>query len=194
MGPATITITRFLHWHLSPMLAALGQGRWAIHAALGPSSRKSWPHQRWWGGRGIQPDPPLAHHDLCCPPQPAAGNRTCWGEANINTSLGSHSSHGTAWADGSPRYCEDFNTPSETSPCWTADPSLSQSKALVIVSPKEILFLYYFYSVLFLSSCPKFNKTTSKSLQVLASIEEPRRTVWKKQRKTTEVMTREEFS
>lgn len=193
MGPATITITRFLHWHLSPMLAALGQGRWAIHAALGPSSRKSWPHQRWWGGRGIQQDPPLAHHDLCCPPQPAAGNRTCWGRPTLTHLWGLTPVMGLL-GQMAVQGIEDFNTPSETSHCWTADPSLSQSQALVIVSPKEILFLYYFYSVLFLSSCPKFNKTTSESLQVLASIEEPRRTVWKKQRKTTKVMTREEFS
>lgn len=190
MGPATITSTWLLHWHLSSMLAALGRGKWAIHAALGPSSGKPWPHQRWWGGRGIQQDPPIAHHNLCCPPQPAAGTRPCWGEANkIHTSLGSNSSHRIVCASCSPRCCEDSNTTSEMSCCWTAEPSLSQSQALVVVFPKEILFPYYFYS-----SYPKFRKTTSKSLQVIAYIKEPRRTLWKKQRKITRVMTREEFS
>lgn len=190
MGPATITSSWLLQCHLSPMLAALGQGKWAIHAALGPSSGKPGPLQRWWGGRGIRQDPPIAHPDLCCPPQPAAGTRPHWGEANsIYTSLEYSSSHGTVCVGGSPRGWEDFSTLSKMSSCWTVEPSLSQSQALVIVSSKEILFPYYFYSF-----CPIFKKTTSKSLQVIAYIKEPRRTVWKKQRKTSRVMTREEFS
>lgn len=129
--------------------------------------------------------PSFAQHDLCCPPQPAAGTRPRWGEPTVFTHLWGPSPVMGLFVQVLWR----FQHSSEISSFWTAEPSLSQSQALVIVPPKEILFPHYFYS-----SCSRFNETTSKSLQVIAYIEEPRRTVWKKQRKTTRVMTREEFS
>lgn len=167
MGPATITSTWLLHWHLSPSWQLWDKANGPSMLLLGQTAENHGP-MVWWGGRGIQQDPPIAHHDLCCPPQLATGTRPHWGEANKTyTFLGSNSSHRAVCVGCSPRCCEDSNTPSEMSCCWTAEPSLSQSQALVVVSPKEILFLYYFYS-----SCPKFNKTTSKSLQVIAYIED----------------------
>lgn len=195
MCPATITSTWLLPWHLSgPMLAPLGQGKWAIDAALGPSSRKpSEMVQSEMVRRQRNPARPSYCPLRSVLPSPASSQYQTmlrWGQENLHISGVQLQSQDclcrlqskVLWRfQHSIRNKQLMNTPPEIS-------TTLKSGSGGCVSQRNPI------SILFYSFWPKFNKTASKSLQVIADIEELRRTVWKKQKKMSRVMTREQFS